>query len=175
MQGDYGLWQCSGPCRQLTYDNEARVRKMLIATGFLAEKGSKYELTEPASWKIEIPAELIPYCPNCGKPMVMNLRADSHFVQDSGWYNAKNSYDEFIKRCENLHVLYLELGVGANTPVWIKYPFWNMTKNNSKAVYGCLNLGEAYVPNEISKQAICLDGDIADALSRLIEKDNSNF
>jgi len=169
MQGDYGLWQCVSPCRQVTYDNEKQVREMLLATGFLTVKDGKYEIdfANKSNWKMEIPTELIPYCPDCDEYMNMNLRCDDTFVQDDGWYAAKAQYETFIKEHEKGHVLYMELGVGANTPVWIKYPFWRMTNNNPEAVYACLNYGEAYAPREIVKRSICLDGDIAEALRKL--------
>ena len=147
-QGDYGLWQCSKPCHQKTYDNEEAVRKMI-----------------EAQTNMRIPTELIPKCPVCGAPMTMNLRSDNTFVQDEGWYAAASRYDDFIRRHENLHVLYLELGVGANTPVIIKYPFWQMTAKNPNAVYACINQGEAFCPKEIEKRAICIDGDIGEILS----------
>lgn len=142
-QGDYGLWQCSKPCHQKTYDNEERVRQMAAQ-----QKDMK------------IPTQLIPKCPVCGAPMTMNLRCDMTFVQDDGWYAASHRYDDFIRRHEGLHVLFLELGVGANTPVIIKYPFWQMTAKNPKAVYACVNYGQAFCPREIAAQSICLDGDI---------------
>ena len=142
-QGDYGLWQCSKPCHQKTYDNEERVRQMAAQ-----QKDMK------------IPTQLIPKCPVCGAPMTMNLRCDMTFVQDDGWYAASHRYDDFIRRHEGLHVLFLELGVGANTPVIIKYPFWQMTAKKPKAVYACVNYGQAFCPREIAAQSICLDGDI---------------
>lgn len=145
MQGDYGLWQCSVPCHQETYDNEAVVREMIAR-----QKNRK------------IPTDLIPNCPVCGKPMTMNLRCDGTFVEDAGWHEAKSHYDEFIRSHEEMKVLFLELGVGANTPVWIKYPFWRMTAANPNATYVCINLGEAIAPNEIRHQSICINGDIVD-------------
>lgn len=147
-QGDYGLWQCSKPCHQKTYDNEESVRKMIEE-----QKDMK------------IPTELIPKCPVCGAPMTMSLRSDDSFVQDEGWYAAANRYNDFIRRHENLHILYLELGVGANTPAIIKYPFWHMTAKNRKAVYACINYGEAVAPDEIKKQSICIDDDIGKVLN----------
>ena len=142
-QGDYGLWQCSEPCHQKTYDNEETVRAM-----FEAQKNMR------------VPSELVPHCPVCGKPMSMNLRADDTFVEDEGWHRAAERYDEFLRRHEGLHILFLELGVGMNTPVIIKYPFWKMTYANPKAVYACLNFGDAYAPDEIAGQSICINGDI---------------
>ena len=149
-QGDYGLFQCSRPCCQETYDNEELVRKML-----------------EQQKDMRIPTELVPRCPHCGAPMTMNLRCDDTFVQDEGWYKAKNRYDDFLRRHENLEILYLELGVGMNTPGIIKYPFWNMTARNPKATYACINAGEAYAPEEIKRQAICIDGDIGRVLNQL--------
>ena len=151
-QGDYGLWQCSGPCHQETYDNEAIVAKML------AEQRN-----------MRIPTELIPYCPKCGRPMTMNLRSDDTFVEDKGWHDAAKRYEDFIRRHEGLRVLYMELGVGANTPVIIKYPFWKMTARNPKAAYACLNLGEAMAPNEIVGRSICIDADINEIFLELAQ------
>ena len=146
-QGDYGLWQCSKPCHQKTYDNEETVRQMA------AEQKN-----------MKIPSELIPKCPVCGAPMTMNLRCDMTFVQDDGWYAASNRYQDFIRRHEGLHILFLELGVGGNTPGIVKFSFWRMTEENPKAVYACVNLGEAYAPKEIADRSLCIDGDIGEVL-----------
>ena len=140
-QGDYGLWQCSKPCHDTTYDNGTIIKKMV------AEQKN-----------MRIPSGLIPHCPVCGAPMSMNLRADSTFVEDSGWHTAAERYQDFI---------YLELGVGGNTPGIIKYPFWQMTYSNPNAAYVCINLSEAYIPAEIKKQSICIDNDIGDILKQL--------
>ena len=149
-QGDYGLWQCSGPCHQETYDNEEQVRQMI------AEQKD-----------MQIPTELIPRCPRCGKPMTMNLRSDAAFVEDAGWHRAARRYEAFIGRMDGGRVLFWELGVGANTPVIIKYPFWRMTHQNPEAVYACVNYGEAYAPREIAGRSICIDGDIGETLKQL--------
>lgn len=116
---------------------------------------------------MKIPTELIPKCPVCGKPMTMNLRCDNSFVQDEGWYEAHSRYERFIRNSANSRVLFLELGVGANTPVIIKYPFWQMTKVNSKATYACINYGEAFCPAEISEQSICINEDIGKVIAEL--------
>ena len=149
-QGDYGLWQCSKACHDKTYDNEETVRRMV------AEQKD-----------MKVPSELIPKCPVCGAPMTMNLRCDNYFVQDEGWYAASRHYDDFIRRHKNLHLLFLELGVGANTPRIIKYPFWQMTAENPRAIYACINYGEAYVPEEIAKRSICISADIGEILKQL--------
>lgn len=152
-QGDYGLWQCSKACHQKTYDNEEQVRQMY------AEQQ-----------EMKIPSELIPKCPVCGAPMTMNLRVDNNFVQDQGWYAASERYDDFIRRHENLRILCLEFGVGGNTPVIIKYPFWQLTVKNPKAVYACVNSGEAFCPKEIEKCSICLNEDIGKVISELLNQ-----
>lgn len=152
-QGDYGLFQCSEPCHDKTYDNEEIIRSM-----FAEQKNMR------------VPTELIPRCPKCGKPMTMNLRADDKFVQDEGWYKASERYSDFIRRHEGMHILFLELGVGFNTPVIIKYPFWQMTAKNPNAVYACVNYGEAFYPQEIEQQAICINGDISGILRDITEK-----
>lgn len=149
-QGDYGLWQCSKPCHDKTYDNEEAVRAMV-----------------ERQRDMKIPTELIPKCPICGEPMTMNLRCDDSFVQDDGWYKAASRYEDFIRRHGNSHILFLELGVGMNTPVIIKYPFWRMTAQNPKALYACINLEESYCPVEIANQAICLCGDIGKTIESI--------
>ena len=149
-QGDYGLWQCSRPCHDKTYDNEAVIRKMV------AEQKD-----------MRVPSELVPRCPVCGAPMSMNLRADSTFVEDEGWHQAAARYQDFVCRHEGMRVLYLELGVGMNTPGIIKYPFWKMVYQNPKATYACVNLSEAYCPAEIRKRSICIDEDIDKVLKEL--------
>ena len=149
-QGDYGLFQCSEPCHKKTYDNEAAVRQMV------AEQRD-----------MRIPSELIPRCPVCGAPMTMNLRCDGTFVEDDGWHEAAGRHEKFVQSHAGMHILYLELGVGTNTPVIIKYPFWRMTRQNPKAVYACVNLGEAWAPGEIADRSICIDGDIGEVLTNL--------
>ena len=163
-QGDYGLFQCSNPCHSDTYDNEVIVRKMVEAQGYTITDNNDLIIEKGRTLKMAVPSELVPYCPKCGQPMNVNLRSDSTFVEDKGWEEAQNRYNDFIRRHSNLKVLFLELGVGANTPIIIKYPFWNMTVANPKATYACINYGEALCPRDINKQSICLDVDIATVL-----------
>lgn len=152
-QGDYGLFQCSKPCCNKTYDNEAVIKEMVKRQS-----------------NMKIPTELIPKCPVCGAPMTMNLRCDDTFVQDAGWYKAAERYEDFVRRHMALNILFLELGVGANTPGIIKYPFWQMTAQNEKAFYVCINFGEAVCPPQIGKHSLCLNCDIGEALEELISK-----
>lgn len=164
-QGDYGLWQCSRPCHDKTYDNEDLIRRMVEAQGFqVTEQG--LELPSGAAPEMSVPTGLVPHCPKCGAPMSMNLRADDTFVQDEGWYAAAGRYDDFIRRHKNMPVLYLELGVGMNTPGIVKFSFWRMTAENPKAVYACVNLGEAWAPKEIADRSVCVDGDIGEILKK---------
>lgn len=149
-QGDYGLFQCSVPCHQKTYDNEKQVREMLARQK-----------------DMEIPSALVPRCPVCGKPMSMNLRSDNTFVEDEGWHAAYERYDRFISENAGKKVLFLELGVGMNTPGIIKYPFWQMTYRNKNARYACVNLEGAYAPEEIRERSVCIAGDIGEVLEKL--------
>ncbi len=148
-QGDYGLFQCSEPCCQETFDNEAVIREMVAR-----QKDTR------------VPSELLPVCPHCGRPMTMNLRCDDTFVQDEGWHQAAERYENFLRTREGQKLLFLELGVGYNTPVIIKYPFWQMTAKNPNAIYACVNQGQAACPREIERQSICLDADIGSVLQR---------
>ena len=147
-QGDYGLFQCSEPCCQETFDNESIIFEML--------KQQK---------DMKIPTELLPVCPHCGKPLTMNLRSDDKFVEDKGWHHAAERYENFLRTRAGGKILFLELGVGYNTPVIIKYPFWQMTAKNPNATYACINKGQAICPQEIERQSICVNAGIGEVLS----------
>ena len=149
-QGDYGLFQCSEPCCQETFDNETLIRQMM-------------ERQE----NMKIPTELLPVCPHCGKPLTMNLRSDDKFVEDEGWHRAAERYSDFLRRHEGQRILFLELGVGYNTPVIIKYPFWQMTAKNPNAFYACINQGQAVCPPEIQRQSVCIHADIGAVIAQL--------
>ena len=163
-QGDYGLFQCSEPCHEETYDNEKQIRAM-------------WEFRD----EMKVPTELVPRCPVCGKPMSMNLRADHTFVTDKGWHKASKQYEKFLQtrniigpqgqqehQADSGKILFLELGVGGNTPGIIKYPFWQMTEKNPNAGYACINFGEAAVPLKIEKQSICINDDIGEVLKKMV-------
>lgn len=143
-QGDYGLFQCTDGCQRKTYDNAELIKQMVLRQR-----------------DMKIPTELIPRCPLCNKPMTMNLRCDNSFVQDSGWYEAASRYEDFLHRHENMRILFLELGVGNNTPIIIKLPFLQMTLDNQNATYACINNGEAYTVAEVEQRSVCIDEDIA--------------
>ena len=166
-QGDYGLFQCSKPCHLETYDNRETVQKMVLSQGFEIEENGRLSVLKGKEPKMRVPSDLVPVCLKCGKPMTMNLRCDSTFVQDEGWYEAVERYQMFIRRHAHMKVLFLELGVGYNTPGIIKYPFWQMVKENRDAVYACINYEEAYAPKEIEKQSICISADIGEVLDEM--------
>lgn len=149
-QGDYGLFQCSEPCCQETFDNEAQVRAM--------HEGAIGIAIDPA---------LIPRCPHCGRELTTNLRCDDRFVEDVGWHAASQRYSEFLRRHERCRTLFLELGVGYNTPGIIKYPFWQMTSANPQATYACVNWGQASTHPYIRDRSIVIDGDIAQVIGGL--------
>ena len=152
-QGDYGLWQCSQPCHENTYDNYETV-KLMVET----------------QRDMRVSSELVPHCPRCSEPMSMNLRADHTFVEDAGWHQAAQRYQDFMAAHRYSRVLYLELGVGANTPGIIKYPFWQRTYANPLATYACINFGQAQAPIEISERSILIDGDIHQALTQALKE-----
>ncbi|MDD7773012.1 MAG: Sir2 silent information regulator family NAD-dependent deacetylase [Eubacteriales bacterium] len=149
-QGDYGLFQCGAPCCPKTYDNEARIRQMVEETA-----------------NMRIPSGLIPVCPCCGRPMIMNLRCDDRFVEDEGWHRAAERYASFLHTHRGGRILYLELGVGFNTPGIIKYPFWQRIAQDPNAVYVCINAQEAVCPQDIAPRALCIRTDIAACLETL--------
>ena len=166
-QGDYGLFQCSNPCCQETYDNEEAVRKMVLAQGCEIAADGSLIVSQKKKLLSTIPSELIPVCSHCGRPLTMNLRADATFVEDEGWHRAAERYENFLRTRKNTKILFLELGVGYNTPGIIKYPFWQMTARNPKSTYACLNYDEAFAPDEIRKRSVCISGDIGEILFQL--------
>ena len=193
-QGDYGLFQCSEPCHAKTYDNQEPVREMVTAQGFefddeenlLPLPGTAPRQRErntvskvPGDGaissadgqnrpvKMTIPSDLVPHCPICGRPMTMNLRADDTFVEDEGWHAAAERYQNFLRTRTGGRIVYLELGVGYNTPAIIKYPFWQLTAHNSDATYVCINRDDAHCPPEIRRCSICINADIGETLERV--------
>lgn len=166
-QGDYGLFQSVNPSNRKTYDNEEWVIKAMLAQGFVKDANDVFKVPDDGNITMRIETGLIPKCPDDGSAVTMNLRVDDSFVEDEGWYRASAAYADFLIKAENLHVLYLELGVGANTPIIVKYPFWQMTLANENAVYVCINYGEAFCPNEIANRSICIDGDIDDVFMKM--------
>ena len=166
-QGDYGLFQSTDPANRQVFDNEAWVMQAMEAQGFVKNEDGFFEMPD-GGVSMEIPSSLIPKHPYDGSEVTMNLRSDDSFVENEGWRAASAAYSDFLRRHEGLHILFLEIGVGANTPVIVKYPFWQMTNDNKNAVYACLNYNEAYCPRQIENRSIVIDGDSGEVLKRLI-------
>ena len=151
-QGDYGLFQCSVPCHEITYDNHDQIMAML-------EKQKS----------MQIPPELLPKCPICGKSMTLNLRSDNHFVEDQGWHDAEERYEMFLAdNYEDKNIVYLELGVGDNTPAIIRYPFQRLASRNPKASYIVINLARFNPPLSIEDRSIFLQGDLNKTIQDLL-------
>lgn len=163
-QGDYGLFQCGKPCHRKTYDNEVTVRLMLEAQGYVATADGSYRLPDGVRPQMSVPDEIVPRCPVCDRPMSMNLRADNTFVEDDGWHAAAARWQDFQRRHRRGRIVYLELGVGWNTPVIIKFPFWQAVAENPEATYVCINKGEAVAPAQIERQAILIDSGLSPEL-----------
>lgn len=169
-QGDFGLFQSINPKIKKTYDNEDWVMKAMEDQGFIKDGNGVFIVPEDGNISLEISSDLIPKCPDDNSDITTNLRVDESFVEDEGWHRASESYYDILEKNRDKHILFLELGVGANTPVIIKYPFWQMTKSNKRAIYACLNYREAFCPKEIEDRSICIDGDIGEVLEKLLIK-----
>ena len=143
--------------------------KAMEAQGFVRDSENIFHPPQDGPLRMKIPEELIPKCPDDGSDVTMNLRSDETFVENEGWHRASAAYAEFLERHEGRHVLFLEIGVGMNTPVIIKYPFWQMTAGNSRAVYACLNYDDAYCPAQIAERSICIGGDSGEVIRRLLQ------
>lgn len=166
-QGDYGLFQSLPSLEPVTYDNEQWVMQAMEAQGFIRGEDGIFEKPQGGPISMRLPADLIPADPH-GGPVTMNLRADDSFVEDDGWRNASAAYSDYLRRHEGLRMLYMEIGVGHNTPVIIKYPFWQMVKENPDATYACLSRSDPYCPRPIEKQSVCIDGDFSAVIKELL-------
>ena len=174
-QGDFGLFQCSAPCSQETWDNRDEIKAMVEAQGYVVKEDGSITLPEGIIPKMAVPSELVPVCPHCGRPATTNLRADAFFAEDAGWHEASGRYTEYVQEHvgSGKPILLLELGVGANTPAIIKYPFWRMVSFDEAATYACVNLGEAYAPQAIRNRSILIDGNIDRVLRELEQTERS--
>ena len=167
-QGDYGLFQCSKPCCKQTWENESMVRDMVLSQGFIIRERNKMILPEGTIAAMTVPTELLPRCPNCGRPFTMNLRSDDKFVEDEGWQNAAVEYEAWLTAHQHRKIIFLEIGVGYNTPGIIKYNFWQQVYQNPEATYACLNTEETRIPGEIADQAILISGDSGQVIRELV-------
>lgn len=152
-QGDYGLFQCSVPCHLKTYDNEQIIKKMIA-------NQKDHRISE----------ELLPKCPVCGKPMSMNLRSDDTFVEDEGWKKAAERYVSFLQKNKDRKILFLELGVGWNTPGISKIPFMKMTEEMPLAHYVCINTEKMECFEEIESRSIFFQSDLKELIEQVAEE-----
>ena len=167
-QGDYGLFQCSRPCCKKTWENESMIREMVLAQGFVIGERNDLTLPESTSAAMRIPTDLVPRCPSCGRPLTMNLRSDDRFVEDEGWQKAAVEYEVWLTSHRDQQVVFLEIGVGFNTPGIIKYPFRQQVYQNKKAVYASLNMEKEPVPEEIRDRSILIAGDAHRMIQELL-------
>lgn len=142
-QGDYGKIQCKAACHDKTYDAV-----------------ELFEDMDKVRHDCLIPSSMVPKCPVCGGDMNMNLRSDGYFVEDESWNDATERYGEFLEKIKNGKTVLLELGVGFNTPIIIRYPFDRMTRDNESSTLIRINNGQAVVPASISNRCIGIDSDL---------------
>ena len=147
-QGDYGKIQCQRGCHPKTYDAKELFQKM-----------------DAARKDCLIPSELVPKCPVCGGNMAMNLRCDNYFVEDEAWHEAADRYADFLEQHQSEKVVLIELGVGFNTPIIIRFPFDKMVRENASYSLIRLNKDEAVVPESFGKRAVGIGGDMAHAIT----------
>lgn len=153
-QGDYFHIQCRKGCHNKTYNAVKMFKQM-----------------DQARRDCKVPSYMVPKCPVCGGAMDMNLRKDNYFVQDEEWYEAEQRFSDFLMEATDKKLVLLELGVGFNTPMIIKYPFRNFTKLNKSANYICINLDEEPVPADISERSLMITGDISTVLQDVLKKE----
>lgn len=169
-QGDFGLFQSVNPKIQKTYDNEDWVYQAMLAQGFIRNKEGVFVFPDEGKVRMSLPSALIPRCPDDDSEMTTNLRADQTFVEDEGWHRAAKAYADFLKQHEKDKVIYMELGVGDNTPGIIKYPFWRMVKANPKAKYLCVNYDGTVYPAELEARSLFINYDIDSLLNKLVSR-----
>lgn len=152
-QGNYGCIQCERGCHPRVYDAEDLFYQM-----------------DQARVNCEIPSNLVPKCPVCGGNMAMHLRCDQYFVEDEAWKDAADRYAAFVKACKTKKTVLLELGVGFNTPVIIRFPFEKMVRESRSCSLIRINKQEAFVPQSFGERAIGMDGDLAKIIKDVKEE-----
>lgn len=151
-QGSYNRIQCKRGCHLKTYYAVDRFRKMNAV-----RKNAK------------IPSAMVPSCPVCGGDMAMNLRADTHFVQDEAWYDAESRFSDFLSEALDKKLVLIELGVGFNTPTIIRFPFEKLCLEHENISLIRLNYTQAFVPKSLGKRAVGIDCDMAQSIADLAE------
>ena len=169
-QGDYGRFQSVVSQVQKTFPNRNWVMEAMEAQGFIKNKQGHFQPPRHAKLNMEIPSELIPKNPFDGSDVRIHLRWDENFVQDHGWQESSQAYGKYLKKYKDKNILYLEIGVGPNTPVIIKYPFWALTIQNPKATYANINLEQAFCPKQIVDRSICIQADAKQVIEDLLKE-----
>lgn len=154
-QGDYGYIQCLRGCHKKVYDDEKLMLQM-----------------HQARKDCLIPSELVPKCPVCGGRMTMNLRCDNRFVEDDAWHKAEYNFGVFLGECENRKTVLLELGIGFNTPVIVRFPFEQLARKEENMTLVRLNMDEAVVPRSLGKRAIGINWDMEESIKDIAAKLN---
>jgi len=147
-QGDYGMFQCSKPCNNTLYHNHKMVNDMAAQQS-----------------NCKIPSALIPICPNCGEALEPHLRKDQYFVENDDWHTANNNYINYVRQIKQEKVVFLELGVGFNTPSIIRWPFEQLSKQVTNACLIRVNMDDVQANYQISDQSILCQGDIAEFIT----------
>lgn len=96
----------------------------------------------------------------------MHLRCDNTFVQTEAWYEARKHYEAFVSAMAEKPTVLLELGVGWNTPVWIRMPFERFSVALDIPLIR-MNWGDSFIDPMITK-GIVLDGDMVQLLPRIL-------
>lgn len=151
-QGSYRYIQCSHACHNKIYDATEMVKGMI----------DKIQ-------DCKIPTELVPVCPVCGEKMDTNLRKDAYFVQDDNWYKQSEAYTNFIENTKDKKVVLLELGVGFNTPIIIRFPFEQMTMQNEEWTLVRINKNNIMTCEEIDDKFILIQDDIDNVITKLLK------
>lgn len=151
-QGDYGLIQCLRGCHPRTYDDTAMMVQM-----------------HQARRDCCVPSYMVPKCPVCGGPMTMNLRCDQHFVEDDAWHEAEANFGNFLNACGRKRTVLLELGIGFNTPMIVRFPFEKLAGENRNMTLIRLNLNEAIVPESLGERAVGINADMEKSITDILE------
>ena len=157
IQGDWRYWQCSKPCHDKIYYNEKKVYEL-------------YNHIENDS----LPEKLIPRCSHCGAQMSPWVRS-REFLEGDYYQKEMNRYRSFLRKHINKKTLFLELGVGMMTPMFIKEPFMNMVYQWPDATYITINPQHAIIPKEIASKSLGIKEDIAVTLKKILGKPLDNL
>ena len=151
-QGNYSLLQCSLPCSNDVYDDKEIIERMV----------------KNMPDKFHIRTEDVPKCPHCGRFLIPNLRSGANFVEKPH-IKKRKEYQKFIEDNvkDDKKIVFLEIGVGFNSPGVIRTPFNYMTYEIPNAKLIRINLNDPNVPHEIKSKTIIIQDDIKKVLSIL--------